>query len=167
MNGTQYSDSNHCLRAFNLSQTLLRNLEGRITFWSKGMERLYGFSESLAIGHVGHDLLETIFPCSLNEIEETLQCVGRWQGKLIRRHQNGRRLHVVSQWTFDAGSAGEGDAVIEVDTDVTEMKLGDLEKEKSIDLLSTVLAMAPGLIYAKDRQGRMLVANPAALELIG
>jgi PAS domain S-box-containing protein len=34
-------------------------------------------------------------------------------------------------------------------------------------LLRTIIEAAPGLIYAKDRQGRMLIANSATLDLIG
>jgi PAS domain S-box-containing protein len=34
-------------------------------------------------------------------------------------------------------------------------------------LLRNIIETAPGLIYAKDRQGRMLIANSATLELIG
>ena len=39
--------------------------------------------------------------------------------------------------------------------------------QRSDAMLRTILETAPGVIYAKDRQGRMLLANAAALELIG
>ncbi len=38
---------------------------------------------------------------------------------------------------------------------------------KAVVLLRAVLETAPGLIYAKDLEGRMLIANPPTLELIG
>jgi len=44
---------------------------------------------------------------------------------------------------------------------------GDEDARKAVLLLRAVLATAPGLIYAKDRAGRMLIANPPTLELIG
>lgn len=39
--------------------------------------------------------------------------------------------------------------------------------ERSLALLSTVIEVVPGAIYAKDRSGCMLLGNKAALELIG
>jgi len=51
----------------------------------------------------------------------------------------------------------------------TESELNDaLEKEQlSNSLLRTIVESAPGLVYAKDRRGRMLLANNGALDLIG
>lgn len=51
----------------------------------------------------------------------------------------------------------------------------DLSREKHLEqervrdsaLLRTILAMAPALIYAKDRQGRLLLANRPLMELLG
>jgi PAS domain S-box-containing protein len=45
--------------------------------------------------------------------------------------------------------------------------IGDEDPHKAVVLLRAVLATAPGLIYAKDLAGRMLIANPPTLELIG
>jgi PAS domain S-box-containing protein len=50
-------------------------------------------------------------------------------------------------------------------SDPTE--IGDEDPHKAVVLLRAVLATAPGLIYAKDLEGRMLIANPPTLELIG
>jgi PAS domain-containing protein len=51
----------------------------------------------------------------------------------------------------------------------TESELqNSFEKQQlSNSLLRTVVESAPGPIYAKDRQGRLLLANNGALELIG
>jgi PAS domain S-box-containing protein len=42
-----------------------------------------------------------------------------------------------------------------------------LAKQESERLLRTIVEAAPGLIYAKDRQGRMVLANPPVMALIG
>jgi PAS domain S-box-containing protein len=45
--------------------------------------------------------------------------------------------------------------------------IGDEDPHKAVVLLRAVLETAPGLIYAKDLAGRMLIANPPTLDLIG
>jgi len=53
--------------------------------------------------------------------------------------------------------------------DVAEQQLRAVETDRArtTALLQTIVESAPGLIYAKDRDGRMLLANPPALALLG
>ena len=51
--------------------------------------------------------------------------------------------------------------------DATRRRREQEEMHRSALLLRAVLENASGLIYAKDRDGRMLIANPPTLELIG
>lgn len=59
-------------------------------------------------------------------------------------------------------------------TDIDDLKQGDaanallaFKLNQSAELLHTVVEVVPGPIYAKDRLGRVLFANKAALDLIG
>ena len=47
------------------------------------------------------------------------------------------------------------------------LRVAERERAQSNALLQTIVESAPVLIYAKDREGRMLLANPPALKLIG
>ena len=51
--------------------------------------------------------------------------------------------------------------------DVTAIREAEHERQQAASLLRTIMEAAPGLIYAKDRDGRMLLANAPALDLIG
>lgn len=51
--------------------------------------------------------------------------------------------------------------------DVTAIHEAEQERQQAASLLRTIMEVAPGLIYAKDRDGRMLLANAPALDLIG
>jgi PAS domain S-box-containing protein len=48
-----------------------------------------------------------------------------------------------------------------------QLRVAEQEHARAAALLQTIVESAPGLIYAKDRDGRMLLANPPALDLIG
>lgn len=48
-----------------------------------------------------------------------------------------------------------------------ERDAAQAELRRTTALLTTVLNATPDLIYAKDREGRMLLANPAKLDVIG
>jgi PAS domain-containing protein len=45
-----------------LAQVMTREFGGEICFWSRGMERLYGFTSAEAVGENSHKLLRTEFP---------------------------------------------------------------------------------------------------------
>jgi len=51
--------------------------------------------------------------------------------------------------------------------DVTEARRADEERHRSNELLRTIMDTAPGMIFAKDLDGRMLIASASVLDLFG
>jgi len=154
-------------QAFGQTQGTLRSLDGRIVFWGIGAERLYGYSEKEALGKNALDLLQTRCPLSPDEINAILVRDGEWQGELTRRHKDGREIHIISKWSLNRSEAGEPEVAIEVSSDITSIKLAERELHQTNALLRAILETAPGLIYAKDLQGRIILANVSTLDLIG
>jgi PAS domain S-box-containing protein len=60
------------LQALDSAQALVRQPDGIITFWSRGMERLYGYCAAEAVGQSAHHLLKTEFPSPLERLEAEL-----------------------------------------------------------------------------------------------
>jgi PAS domain S-box-containing protein len=54
-----------------------------------------------------------------------------------------------------------------VSMDITERRAAEDELRRTSTLLRGILETAPGVIYAKDNRGRVLLANGQALDLIG
>ncbi|THJ17385.1 MAG: PAS domain S-box protein [Nitrospira sp. CG24B] len=79
---------------------MVRDLDGRIRYWSDGAKKLYGWEPSDVLGTTSHQLLKTVFPVPLKMIEEELRTKGRWEGQLVHVHRDGSRVTVASRWDF-------------------------------------------------------------------
>ena len=67
----------------------VRDMNDVITYWNRGAAELYGWTREEAIGKVSHQLMQTIFPAPLEEINaELLRTAlgGRTRTHQARRH---------------------------------------------------------------------------------
>ena len=103
---------------------LVRKRDGTITFWSKGAEKLYGYTEQEALGQASNRLLATRFPAgsTLANILIQIQKSGDWSGELVHRTKGGREVAVRSHWV---SRIGENDNLefLESNVDVTDRVL--------------------------------------------
>lgn len=99
---------------------MTRSVEGRINFWNRRAEELYGWTKDEALGQISHDLLQTQFPEPLEHIDSELVQKGRWEGELVHRTRTGERVVVKSRWILN--SKQESGAVVEINTQPTEGK---------------------------------------------
>jgi PAS domain S-box-containing protein len=118
-------------RAFGLTQGMIREMDGRISFWSVGAERLYGYRSDRALGRKSQDLLRTGFPQPLPEIQAALLDDGHWQGELVHFREDGSQIFVASYWALHRGEAGESDVIIEINNDITGRKRAESELRDS------------------------------------
>ncbi|MDR4470115.1 MAG: PAS domain S-box protein [Nitrospira sp.] len=106
----------------NLAPIMTRDIDGRILSWSKGYERLYGWTEDEAIGKISHDLLRTQFSTPLDEIQRTLSSDGNWSGELTHTRHDGKAISVAANWTLLKEGRRRPTAVVEVNTDISDLK---------------------------------------------
>jgi PAS domain S-box-containing protein len=97
---------------------IIRTIDGRINFWNRRAEELYGWRKEEALGRVSHNLLHTQFPEPLEEIESELVRNGRWEGKLVHTTRDGDRVVVESRWTLDLKE--QSGAVVEINRRYTD-----------------------------------------------
>ncbi len=100
---------------------MIRTMEGRINFWNRSAEKLYGWKKEEAVGRVSHKLLNTQFPKPLEEIESELVRNGFWEGWLVHTTRDGRRVAVRSRWTREP-EARLG-AVVEINNSSTDCEM--------------------------------------------
>lgn len=101
---------------------LVQDLESRILFWSKGAERLYGWTAGEAIGHHTERLLDQGNYPEYDLIKSTLLRDGEWQGELHHVTRHGQDLVIESRWTLMPDEVGSSRSILVVNTDITERK---------------------------------------------
>ena len=94
---------------------IVRNTEGAIAYWSKGAERIYGWTKGEALGRTIQDLCQTEFPTNVSSI----LVLDHWEGELHQRGRNGSRIIVASRWTTLRDSQGKPMGWLQMNTDIT------------------------------------------------
>jgi two-component system sensor kinase FixL len=159
------SDPEARLQALDRAQALVRQPDGTITFWSRGMERLYGFSAAEAVGQLAHRLLQTAFPGPRDRLEAELMERGEWTGELIQRHQNGETVIVASQWSLWRRNGHI--AITEVYNDLTASKRAEQDLIAREAHLKSILETVPDAMIVIDERGTMQSFSVAAERLFG
>ena len=101
---------------------MVRDLDGRAVFWSRGAEDTYGWTADEAKGRVMHDLLKTEFSVDRKFIETVVQQSGSWEGELTHTKRSGERIVVASRWSLQRDQAGNAKAMLEINRDITDRK---------------------------------------------
>jgi len=100
---------------------LVQDLEGRILFWNKGAERMYGWTSHEA---VGRNVGELIYADAAKFQEANASAIqkGEWSGELRHRTNNGQELSIEGRWSLVRDKEGCPKSVLAVNTDITEKK---------------------------------------------
>jgi PAS domain S-box-containing protein len=120
--------------------------DATIRFWSRGAERMYGWTREEALGKISHQLLQTVFPEPLQAIEKTLAEQGHWEGQLRHTARDGSALVVSSRWALRRGPAGEPQGYLEINTDITE-RLRIEEQLRHTQKLESLGVLAGGVAH--------------------
>lgn len=101
---------------------LVRSMNGQILFWNKGAETLYGWSSEDAIGQDADQLLYQDELKDSKEIHQCLMCEGSWKGERKQVTRAGQSITVMSRWSLVTDEKGHPNAVLTVNTDITQSK---------------------------------------------
>ncbi|HEV2117833.1 MAG TPA: PAS domain S-box protein [Terriglobales bacterium] len=101
---------------------IVSDLQYRITFWNRGAEETYGWSEKEAVGRMAPELLHTEFPVALADIREAVNEQEEWEGELKHLTRDGKRIVAASRWSLQRDHHGTPASILEINRDVTERK---------------------------------------------
>lgn len=102
-----------------------------IAYWNAGAEELYGWKREEAVGRRAIELLKSKFPVPLEEINEQLAAVDRWQGVLTQVKRDGSEIVLASRWSQQRDEKGRPVATMVTNNDITEQKMAESALHKS------------------------------------
>lgn len=141
---------------------LVRDLEGRILFWNRGAETMYGWPAEQALGKICFQLLRTEFPQPINEIDVQVLEQGHWEGELIHYTRDGVSVSVASRLALQRDIDGAPMRILIITNDITERKLAEqalfVEKERAQVTLSSI----GDAVICTDISGHITFLNHAA-----
>ena len=139
-----------------LAPVMVRDLDSRIVLWSRGAEKIYGYTKAEALGRNSHELLQTEFPVPLWMIDRLLRTAGVWEGELHHRTRDGGSVYVASQWVLYRNAHGTPIRVLEVNTDITAWRHAE-ELQTRSQKLEALGTLAGGI--AHDFNNILLAIN--------
>jgi len=100
----------------------VRDMSDVITYWNRGAQELYGWTDKEAIGRHSQELLQTIFPTPLEDLRAELLRTNRWEGELKKTKADGTQVVVASRWSLRRDEQERPAAILETNNDITERK---------------------------------------------
>jgi formate hydrogenlyase transcriptional activator len=146
---------------------IVRDLDNRVTFWSRGAEEKYGWKRAEVLGKLAHTLLETQFPQSAESVDEALRRDHYWEGEVVHKTKNGDRIVVATRRVLQMDADGKPAAIFEINNDVTDRRKTEEALRRSEQRLRSVFEFSPDAIVVTDRNGRIADANAQLEKFFG
>ena len=135
---------------------IVRDMNGMVTFWNKGAERLYGWTEAEASGRQMLSRTEGE-SFDLHDILHITTRDGEWRGELLQRRKDGSVLPIEARWTLIRNEHGTPLSIMAIETDISQRKSAEhkIEHLAFYDLLTDL----PNRSLLRDRLQHTLDSN--------
>lgn len=98
------------------------DIEGKILFWNKSTEKLYGWQAEEVIDQYITDIIYKVALTDFATAKQTLLETKGWNGEFHLVHKNGQEIIIESSWTLVCDNEGLPTSILVVDTDITDKK---------------------------------------------
>ena len=152
---------------------IAKDLNGVITSWNTGAERMFGYTADEAIGQP----VSILAAPDRNEMPQILERVRRGERvdhyETVRRTKSGDLLHVSLTVSPMRNAGGQIIGASKIVRDISQRvraaeELARLHEEvrKARDLLRTTLSSIGDAVISTDAEGRIVFANPVAVSIL-
>jgi len=147
---------------------IVRDMQSRISFWSRGAQVMYGWRIDEALGKNCAQLLETKLAEPTSLVDGGLLDRGEWEGEVVERKSDGTRLTVSSRSTFQRDATGSPVRILTVNNDITTRKQSEeVLRQSNEKLRMLVLGVKDYAILMLDPEGRITTWNEGAERIKG
>ncbi|MCU0825221.1 MAG: PAS domain S-box protein [Leptospira sp.] len=147
---------------------IVTDLNFCITSWNHSAEKIYGYSQSEAIGKSTLEILKTeLSPEDRQRSIQDLNSTGYWLGEVIQVAKNGQRLNIRSAVSFLKDKTGKTIGVIANNRDITKEKEIQNQLEESEKRFRSSFDNAGSGMCLQDMDGRFLKVNQKFCSMLG
>jgi PAS domain S-box-containing protein len=101
----------------------VHSLDDRILFWSKGAERMYGWTPEQLMGKNWVEIqYEGHAPPEYKSARKQVLTTGKWEGEFVHKTKKGEEITVQSKWILVYDKEKRPKGIYVVNTDITETK---------------------------------------------
>jgi PAS domain S-box-containing protein len=156
---------------------LVRSIDDTISFWNRGAEETYGWSQDEVLGMPIYGLLQTEFPIHPEDIETHLLGKGEWEGEVVHTCRDGHKITVNSRWAVQYDLDDNPIGFLEINRDITARKMAENElrrhrdhleqlvQERSAELVQLNQQLQGEVIERKEAEDSLLKVNRMLLAL--
>ena len=135
---------------------IVRGIDHRVQFWNKGAERLYGWTESEAIGQ---SIVDLIYSNDIDfyESNKKLLEMGEYTDEIIQKRKDNSALFAEIRWTLVKDDTGQPVSVLCINTDITQRKVAadEIQRMAFYDALTNL----PNRLLLQDRLKHALASS--------
>jgi PAS domain S-box-containing protein len=125
---------------------VVHGLDRRVTYWSRGAERLLGWTAEEAIAGAAGAALAPETRAQVAEAISSVCSGGKWDGTLAMQTRDGRRLLVDTHWTCLRRPDGTPRAILSISSDVTQARQMESQLQQK-QRLETIGMVAGGIAH--------------------
>jgi diguanylate cyclase (GGDEF)-like protein/PAS domain S-box-containing protein len=139
---------------------IVRGIDGRVQFWNKGAEQLYGWTSEEVLGKQIDHWLYRDGPAASSAVIRTTLLRSEWSGEVAQRRKDGALLMVDGYWTLVRGDDERPKSFLVINTDITQRKASD-EKIRNLALYDTLTGLANRTLFTERLSAALERAHAA------
>jgi PAS domain S-box-containing protein len=151
----------------NVGQSVIAtDLSGKVIYWNKAAEKIYGWSTSEAIGESIVDLIQPSEE-QANDNMKTLSTGKTWAGEFDVKRKDGSSFPVFGTNTPIHDPNGKLNGFIGISSDISERKQIQKKIKDSEEQFRSITENSADAIFITDKEGKYIYVNKQAVDLLG
>ena len=141
--------------------------QGRIVYWSRGAEHLYGYSAKEVLGKPYRDFAGAIAPPDEEAFRREILAKGSWRGEHLQRRRNGETVWT-STVVFPVKDGLDRHAgFVGIDLDINDRKQAELSLRRSEREFQNLVETIHDIVFSIGPDGRIAYVSPAVRAATG